>query len=406
MPEFRYKAVSAAALTVEGQMEAPDRPTLIDRLHALGHVPLRVEEITPSPLASLFAGALLPRRRMRPRSLALVTGQLATLLRAGLPLDDALAIIEELIDDRFEKACIRKLIERISAGGTFADAMAAQPGVFPEYCVSMVRAGEAGASLDAALERLADFVERSQATRAYITSALIYPAIVAIACIASIAVVLIFVVPQFRPLFEQSGDALPLSAKYLLGLSAAVSRYWWLEVPTLLLGIAVVCWHFKKPNRRIAWRRRLLKAPLIGELVRKAEVARFGRTLGTLLRNGVPLLTALAITRDTMTNTTLAGAVATLIELAQTGKGLADPMRETGVFPALAVHLIRIGEESGRHDEMLVKIAEIFEMETRRSLDRLLALIAPAVIIVLGLVVAAVFMSIMTALLSVYDLAS
>lgn len=403
VPEFRYKVVTAGAQTLEGRMEAADRPALIDRLHALGHVPLRVDEITRSPLAALFAGAL-PARRLAPRSLALVTGQLATLLRAGLALDEALSIIEELIEDRFEKSCIRGLIEKISAGGTIADAMAAQRNAFPQYCVSMVRAGEAGANLDTVLERLADFVERSQATRAYIISALIYPAIVAVACLASIAIMLLFVVPRFRPLFEQAGDSLPLSAKYLMDLSDKLSAYWWLEVSILLLGIGLISWHFKKPRTRIAWRRRMLKLPLVGELVRKIEVARFSRTLGTLMKNGVPLLNALAITRETMTNATVAEAVETIMDRAKTGKGLAEPMRETGAFPSLAVHLVRIGEESGRQDEMLVKIAEIFETETRRSLDRLLSLIAPAVTIVLGLVVAGVFMSMMTALLSVYEL--
>jgi general secretion pathway protein F len=405
VPEFRYKAISAAAQPIEGRMEAPDRPALVDRLHALGHVPLRVEEVTPSPLATLIARGLLPARRLSSRSLGLLTGQLATLLRAGLPLDEALGILEEMVEDRFEKTCIRNLIENISAGGTVAAAMAAQGNVFPEYCVSMVRAGEASANLGAALERLADFVERARVMRAYIISALIYPTIIAVACLASIVIVLLFVVPQFRPLFEQAGDTLPLSAKYLLELSTALSNYWWLEAAILLGVVGLISWHLKKPKSRLVWRRRMLRAPIIGELVRKVEVARFSRTLGTLLKNGVPILAALAVTRDTMADTTLAEAVEKIIDFAKTGKGLAQPMRETRAFPAFSVHLVRIGEESGRHDEMLLKIADIFEMETRHSLDRLLALIAPAVTIVLGLVVALVFMTLMTALLSVYDLA-
>jgi general secretion pathway protein F len=403
VPEFRYKAVTAGAQTIEGQMEAADRPALIDRLHALGHVPLRVDEVTRSPFAALFERGL-PTRRLKPRSLALVTGQLATLLRAGLALDEALLIIEELVEDRHEKACVRGLIEKISAGGTVADAMAAQRNAFPPYCVSMVRAGEAGANLDVVLERLSDYVERSEATKAYIISALIYPAIVAIACLASIAIVLLFVVPRFHPLFEQAGQSLPLSAKYLMELSDFFAAYWWLELTVLLVGAAWVFWYFKEPTRVSRWRRRMLRVPLVGELVRKIEVARFSRTLGTLLRNGVSLLTALAITRDTLINATLGEAVDTLIDQAKTGKGLAGPMRETGAFPALAVHLVRIGEESGRQDEMLVKIADVFETEARRTLDRVLALIAPGVTIVLGLIVAGVFMSMLSALLSVYEL--
>lgn len=385
-------------------MEAADRPALIDRLHALGQVPLRVEEVVPSPLASWLARGVLPARNMRPRSLALITGQLATLLRAGLPLDEALAILEELVQRDSEKRCIRGLIEKISAGGTLSDAMAMQRGAFPEYCISMVRAGEAAAALDAALERLADFIERSQAMRAHITSALIYPFIVALACIASIAIVLLFVVPRFRPLLEQAGEAMPLSTRYLLDLSDVLADYWWLEPPILLVGIVLGYWHFNNPKNRILWRRGMLALPLIGDLLTKIEVARFSRTLGTLLSNGVSLLTALSITRDMMTNTGLGKAVDTIIDLAKAGKGLAQPMRETRAFPALAVHLVRIAEENGRYDEMLVKIADIFEADTRRSLDRLLALIAPAVTVLLGVVVAGVLMSMITALLGVYDL--
>jgi len=404
VPEFRYKAINGAAETIKGRMEAADRPALIDRLHASGQVPLRVEEVVPSPLASWLARGLLPARKMRPRSLALITGQLATLLRAGLPLDEALAILEDLVQDSKEKRCIRDLIEKVRAGGTLADAMAAQRGLFPEYCISMVRAGEAAAALDAALERLADFVERSQSTRTYITSALIYPIVVALACMVSIAIVLLVVVPRFRPLLEQAGEAMPSSARYLLEFSDVLVGYWWIELPILFLGIALIYWHFNNPKNRVAWRLRMLNVPLVGDLLRMIEVARFSRTLGTLLKNGVALVTALSITGDMMTNTSLGKAVETIIELAKAGKGLAQPMRETRAFPSLAVHLIRIGEENGRYDEMLVKIADIFDADTRRSLDRLLALIAPAVTVLLGIVVAGVLMSMITALLSVYEL--
>lgn len=386
-------------------MEAPDQPALIDQLHSLGHVPLRVEEVARSPFVALAGGALLPAHRLRLRTLGLVTGQLATLLRAGVPLDEALHIIEELVDAGFERACIGALLEKISAGATVADAMAAQAHVFPEYCISIVRAGEASANLDAALERIADFVDRSRATRAHITSALLYPVIVALACIASLAIVLLVVLPQFRPLFIQAGDSLPLSTRYLMDLSTALSNYWWLALPILLAGAAAIVWHLRRPQSRLAWRRRLLRAPVIGDLLCRIEVARFSRTLGTLLKNGVSLLSALAVTRDAMTGTTLAEATDVIIDLAKGGKGLAQPMQATGAFPAVAVYLVRIGEESGRHDEMLLKIADLFESETRRSLDRLLALVAPTVTVLLGVVVATVFMSLMSAVLSVYNLA-
>jgi general secretion pathway protein F len=405
VPEFRYVAVTPAAQTIEGRMEAPDQSALVDHLHSLGHIPLRVETIVPSRLGSLFATELFQARHLAARSLALIIGQLATLLRAGLALDEALLITEELVDHVRDKACIRGLIDRVKAGGTLADAMRAQKRLFPDYCVSLVRAGEAGASLETVLERLADFIERSQATREHIKSALLYPAIVAVVCCMSIGILLVFVVPQFRPMFEQSGDALPLSARYLLGFSDLLAAYWWAGI---LIFLICGTWAYRQlhsAKSKLRWQRRLLRMPRVGELIRKLEVARFSRTLGTLLKNGVPLLSALAIARDATSNSVFVEAIDMIIDRAKTGRGLAAPLYETGFFPRLAVHLVRVGEETARQEEMLTKIADIFEAETRRSIDRLLALFAPAVTILLGLVVAGVIVSMLTALLSVYDLA-
>jgi general secretion pathway protein F len=405
VPEFRYVALTSAAQTIEGRMEAADRSTLVDHLHALGHVPLRVEAVAPSRWDSLFATELFQARRLDARSLALIIGQLATLLRAGLALDEALQIVEELVDHHREKTCIRSLIDRIKAGSTLADAMRAQRRFFPDYCISLVRAGEAGASLETVLERLTEFIERSQATREHIKSALLYPAVVAVVCCISIGILLVFVVPQFRPMFEQSGDALPLSARYLLGFSDFLATYWWAGILICLVVGFGVHRQLRSAKNRLFWQRWLLKTPRVGPLIRQIEVARFSRTLGTLMRNGVPLLSALAIARDATSNSVFAKAITLIIDRAQTGKGLAEPLRETRFFPQLAVRLVRVGEETGRQEEMLARIADIFDIETRRSIDRLLALIAPAVTIVMGLVVAGVIVSMLTALLSVYDLA-
>ena len=404
MPSYRYKAVAATSEAIEGSMEAATKSVVVERLQAMGHVPIRVEEVEASPWANLRLDEFLVARRMSMRSLALITGQLATLLNAGLALDDALAILEQLVERRSEKLCLRLLHERIRGGATLADAMAAQSRVFPEFYISMVRAGEAGASLETVLERLADFLERREVTREHIKSALLYPAIVAVTCCVSIAILFVFVVPRFRPLFEQSGDALPISARYLLSLSDLLGRFWWAFILVPLVFVVLILRQSRSPKGRFRWERRLLKMPLVGPLIVKIEVARFSRTLGTLLKNGVSLLSALAITRETIRNGVFAQAVVTVIDRAEVGKGLAEPLQRTGMFPPLAVHLVRVGEESGRQEEMLLKIADIFETDTRRSIDRLLALLGPALTVVLGLIVAGVIGSILTAVLSVYDL--
>jgi general secretion pathway protein F len=404
MPQFRYTAATAASETVEGQMVASSRSAVIDRIHALGHVPIRIEEVGTSVLAKLLVAELTPSRRISVRALALLTYQLATLQKAGLALDEALLVLQDLVETKLERECLRLLVEKISEGATLADAMAAQKSVFPEFYVSMVRAGEAGATLDTVLERLADFLERSQATKEHIKSALLYPALVAVTCCASIAILFIFVVPRFRPLFEQSADTLPLAARSLLAFSDFLQLYWWILILLPLLAGFALRRLMRNPGRRRQRDLLLLRAPVVGNLIRKIEVARFSRTLGTLLKNGVSLLNALLITRETIGNRIFAEAVTTVVDAAKSGKGLAEPLRRTEVFPPLAVHLVRVGEESGRQEEMLLKIADIFDAEIRRSIDRLLALLAPAVTVVLGVVVAAVIISILSALLSVYDL--
>ena len=405
MPEFQYVAVDAGSQTIEGRMEALTKSAVVERLHALGQIPVKVDEVGLMTMSNLDLGEMFRGRKMPRRTLALITNQLATLLHAGLALDEALGILAELVEKPRERQALKTLREKISGGATLADAMVAQPKIFPNFYVSMVRAGEAGASLEAVLSRLAEFLERSEASKEHVKSALMYPMIVLATCCISIAILMMFVVPRFRPLFEQAGAALPLPAHLLLVVSDAVQAYWWTAPALLLLAVIGIRWQFKNPTSRAWWERKMLKMPLIGDLIGKVEVVRFSRTLGTLLKNGVSLLSALVITRETIGNRVFVEAVGMVLDRVKTGKGLAEPLAQTRVFPPLAIHLIRVGEESGRQEEMLFKIADIFEGETRRSIDRMLALLGPALTVVLGLVVAGVIGSILTAVMSVYDLA-
>lgn len=404
MPLFRYVAVESAE-QVHGQMDAPNKSAVVDRLHAAGQVPIKIDEIGSVSFATVDLFQTLRASRISTRALALLTDQLATLLRAGLALDEALGLMVDLTEKRRERHCLSAVREGIAGGKTLADAMEIQRQQFPEYYISMVRAGEASGSLEIVLRRLAEFLDKSEAARERIKSALIYPAIVALTCCVSIGVIFGFVVPRFRPFFAQAGDKLPDAARAMLFLADVFQNYWWACLLLLVVLVIVVSRQLKNPQSRRRWESLLLKIPVVGDLIRKVEVARFCRTLGTLLTNGVSLVPALTITVQTIRNAVFHEAVDAAIERVQTGKGLGEPLMQSKIFPPLAVHLVRVGEESGRQEEMLFKVADIFEVETGRSIERILSMLTPALTIGLGLIVAGVVGSILTAILSVYDLA-
>jgi general secretion pathway protein F len=405
MPLYRYEAVAGSGELLSGEMEAADQSSVVARLQALGHVPIRADEAGRARLSGFLTRPLFQWRRRTTGDLVLITRQLGILLHAGLPLDHTLEIAQGMVEGGAAQAALRGLLDSVRGGASLADAMVAQSGLFPPFYVGMVRAGEAGGSLETTLEHLSEFLERAQAAREQVTSALIYPAIVLATGSVSIAVLFGFVIPRFAPIFEQAGTNLPMMTQLVLDASVAVRDYWWI-VPILAVA-AVLLWRraIGTTEGRRRYDRRILAVPVFGELLTKIEIARFSRVLGTLLRNGVALLGALSITRDTLTNTALRDVVSAVSDRVKEGKGVAEPLTQSHLVPALVVQLIRAGEESARLDEMLFKLAEIYDREVRRSIDRMLALLVPAVTIGLGLVVAVVMGSIMSAIFSVYDLA-
>ena len=409
MALFRYKAVSGSGDIVEGEMKAGSRAGVIDQLHDRGYVPIRADEVrAPShagPRAVKFLGRdILPARRVSRRNIALMTRDLATLLGAGLPLERAFEVLIDLADREAVKALLGRVLDAVRSGSTLADALAAQGGAFPAYYVSMIQAGEAGGSLDEVLIRLADFMERERALKDRVTSALIYPAIVLVMAGLSVVILLAVVVPEFKPLFEDAGQALPLSTRIIVALGEAFQDYWWAALLAIAAAALLARQQLANPASRHRWHGLILKTPLLGDLTAKIEVARFSRTVGTLLKNGVALLTALGIAKHTLSNAVLAKSTEGVAERLKQGKGLAEPLAEAGLFPRLALHLVRVGEESGRLEEMLIKIADIYDHEVERAMERLLALLVPAVTIVLGLLIAGIIGSVLSALLGVYDL--
>lgn len=405
MPHFRYKAVNAAGDVLEGEMEALSRQALVERLHDLGHTPIRADEIKGGSLWRLLTADVGGRRRPTPRDVTTLTSQLATLLGAGLPLDQALKLLVDLAEKKAVGTLLEGILTRVRGGSTLAEALEAEPEVFAGDYVSMIRAGEAGGALDGVLARLADYLERADALKGTVRSALVYPMILLVMAGFVVVVLLTLVIPQFEPLFEQAGADLPLATRVIVGMGDAVADYWWAMGAAVVGVVVFIRGRYAQPETRLAWDRRLLGLWLAGDLAAKVETARFARMLGTLLGNGVALLNGLAIAQGTLRNAALTQAVEKAARRVKEGRRLAETLAADGTFPALAVHLLRVGEETGKLDAMLFKVADIYDDEVKRALDRLLALLVPAITIVLGVLIAGIIGSILAAILQVNALA-
>jgi general secretion pathway protein F len=405
MPFFQYKAVTPSGEVQEGVLEAANPPAAIARLQEMGFIPIRAEEAGGARAGPVAKSApLFSRNAVSRDDVGVLTRELATLLKAGLALDRSLEILINLAPNPRVAELLGKVRNDVRGGAPLSRALETHKDVFSRFYVNMVRAGEAGASLPAVLARLAEFMERAKALRATVTSALIYPTILFTVSILSVAILLLAVVPRFKPIFAQSGKALPLVTQAVLFAGDVLRDGWWL----ITLGVALALWYGARlladPGVRFALDRRLLQWPLVGDLAARIEMARFARTLGTLLANGVALVSALAIVRETMGNAWLAEAVGNVGRELKEGRGLGRPMMETGRFPMLAVHMILVGEETGRLDEMLLQVADTYDVEVEQSIRKLLAFLEPAMILGMAVLVAGIILSMLTAMLTLYDL--
>lgn len=403
MPTFRYKAVSASGETLEGAMDAADRGTVVDRLRSDGHYPLNVEEGTAAA-PGLLQREVFGARKPRGAEIAVATRELATLLKAGLPLDRALRVLIDVAENARLRDLQTRILERVQGGASLADAMEQEGGAFPPFYTGMVRAGEAGGAMHQVLGRLADFMERIQALRESIRSALIYPALLLAMAAVTVVVMFALVLPQFRPLFEDMGDALPAMTRVFLAVGDAVEAWWWAGL--LALGLAFLLFRrsLRNPNFRLRWDAWKLSAPIFGSLLRKVETARFAHTLAMLLHGGQPLLEALGIVRNVMQNSALRNALGEVSGKMRQGQGLAVPLAETGLFPALAIHLLRVGEEGGQLEMMLEQLAVTYDREVQDGTKRLMALLVPLLTVGLGAVIAIIIASVLGAFLSVNEI--
>jgi general secretion pathway protein F len=334
-----------------------------------------------------------------------MTQELATLLSSGLPLDRALSVLNGLTTKEELKKAVGQVLRAVQQGKSLAEALGDFPKIFPPLYVNMVKAGELGGFLEAALQRLAEYMERAQQVQDEIKSALTYPVLLTLTGGASIVILLTYVLPKFTVIFGDLGQALPTSTRLLMGISEGLRSYWWLLI-LLALGVWLgMRQYIATPQGRFAWDRWRLRVWVLGQLLTKREVGRFARTLGTLLKSGVPLLQALEVVQEVVGNAVMSRALKDVRVGVREGQGIAGPLGRSGTFPTLALQMVSVGEETGRLDEMLMKVAEYYERDTYNQVKRLTSLLEPMLILVMGLAVGFVVVSMLSAVFSINDVA-
>jgi general secretion pathway protein F len=405
MPAFQWSALSPSGEVVRGVTEAADQTALIDRLQRQGQIVLRAEPASGRRrIADLLHLELGGRRGLDRATVAEITRELAIMLAAGQDLDRALRFVVDNVDNPRALTLLGEVRDKVRAGSSLAAALAAQPRSFSRLYIGLVRAGEAGGTLPATLERLADLLERERRLTASLRASLVYPVVLVVAAIGSIFLLLDYVLPQFAPIFEQAGANLPAAARVLMVLGDAVGAGApWLLVATVIAGLGARR-ALTYPAVRLKVDRLLLRLPIVGRLLRETLAARFTRTLGSLLQNGMALIPALAIARDALGNSAVIAALDMASLEAKAGRGLARPLREADVFPPRTVHLLQLGEESAQLGAMCLKAGDIHDEQARLIVQRLVALAVPIITITMGLAVAGIVGTLITTMLSLNDL--
>lgn len=404
MATYMYKAADAQGEVVNGTMEAMDERGVVERLQSLGLYPIKVASPSPLDGEPLAGGLQAPIRRIRSRDVATFTRELATLLSAGFPLERSLATLSGVAENPGLREVIHEILNELRGGSSFSDCLVEHPRLFSNTYVNMVRAGEAGGFLEDVMERLAGYMESAQEIKDYVVSAMIYPIILITVGGGAVAILLTMVIPKFAQLFAEQGKALPVPTQVLITLSVGARDNWWLVVlvvGALVIGIRA----YRTTERGSFWYDSLkIRLPLLGKFYLLNEVARFARTLGTLLANGIPLYQSLLVVKESVSSRVFARAIQEASERLKEGGGISGPINRTGVFPPLFIQMVSVGEETGSLELMLFKAADAYEKQVQSTVKRLIAMLEPLMILVLGAIVGFIVMSMLLAIFSINDI--
>ncbi len=407
MSMYWYQAVNPDGETEEGEIEASMEDAAVAALQDAGFIPIRVEAVGASKRSKspgLFSQLARKSNRISHREIAEFTRELSTMLGAGLPLDNALQTLHEISDNPKLRELTSAIYEKVRSGQSFSDALQEMGDMFPDLYIQMVRAGETAGALDSSLARLSDHFKRAGKLREDVLSALTYPLILVVIASLSVLVLMTFVIPQFSQMFEDMGAALPLPTQIVISTSDWLKLWWW-TIPPVLLVIAVAwqAW-YAKPANRLAWDRLVLRMPLFGDFSTRLDMARFTHTLGVTLGHGVSIIQAMQIATKGMSNRSLSLIMEEVLEQVQQGRTLAMALEEHPELPRLLIKMIRVGEEAGQLEKMLMELADVYENQSQLAIQRLLSLLEPVLIVGLGLLIAGIIMSILVAVLSMNEL--
>jgi general secretion pathway protein F len=418
MPDYAWKAARADASILEGRLSAPSQARAMQQLRSQGLTLLSIQEAGAAAAASPIAGIkplhggepsrlsrLLTNQNVTQADILVMSSELSIMLKAGLALDNALRVLIGMNAKPGMMKLTQTLLEDVKGGVSLSKALAKHPQQFSDFYINMIRSGEASGQISAVLERLVEHLERLKALRESVISAIIYPCILLGVAVISLVAMLGFVVPQFETLFNDMGDALPAPTRLVMVVGKAFTDYAPVMALVLLGVFLLVQRWFKSSTGRRWWQSSVLRVPLLGALVLKYNMTLFSRSLGTLLGNGVPLISALHIATQTVGNDILRNALQGIPGKVKGGGKMVDALKSSGVFEPLAINLIKVGEETGRMGPMLLELARIFNADVETGIKRGLTLLEPLLIIVLGLMIASIIVSILLGILSVNDLA-
>ncbi|MRR17056.1 MAG: type II secretion system F family protein [Deltaproteobacteria bacterium] len=396
MPSFSHRSIGPDGSVSEGLIEARNEYEAESILKNSNVIPLRMKEVPAGSQKDAFT------LRSAKGELLVFTTELYTLINAGLPLDRSLNVLLGITQNKKMKDVIFAVLKSIREGGTFSDALARHPKVFSPLYVNMIRAGETSGAMEMVLEKLIEFLESSEELKNHIFSAMIYPVILVMTGAISILVLVTFVLPKFTNIFADMGTKLPFSTQILIGLSNFLLASWWIIGLGIVFGSVFLKSYLKTDAGRYTWDKMKLK--ILGDVILKLETARFCRTLGALLKSGVPLLQAVKNAKDIIGNFVVSSSLDRVTKEIKEGKGIAKPLSDAGIFPELAMSMIQVGEETGRLDGMLIKIADTYEKSLKISIRRFISIMEPSLIIAMGLIVGFIVISLLTAIFSITDI--